>query len=76
MEAADGAHLSVAWPFGFTVSFSPTVELRDDHGVVVARDGGLITLTQTNLDEAPGTTSDPYVAKGSWLEGRCYPFVK
>jgi hypothetical protein len=75
LEAADGVHLSVAWPDGFTVSFSPTAELRDDHGAVVARDGDQITLTQTNLDEAAGTQGDPYVAKGLWLDGRCYPFV-
>jgi hypothetical protein len=75
LEAEDGVHLSVAWPDGFTVSFSPTVELRDDRGEVVARDGDQITLTQTNLDEAAGTQGDPYVAKGSWLAGRCYPFV-
>ena len=75
LEAADGVHLSVAWPHGFTVSFSPTAELRDDHGAVVARDGDKITLTQTNLDEAAGTQGDPYVAKGLWLAGRCYPFV-
>jgi hypothetical protein len=66
---------SIAWPDGFTVSFSPTAELRDDHGAVVARDGDQITLTQTNLDEAAGTQGDPYVAKGLWLDGRCYPFV-
>ncbi len=76
LEAADGVHLSVAWPDGFTVSFSPTAELRDDHGAVVVRDGDQITLTQTNLDEAAGTPGDPYVAKGLWLDGRCYPFVK
>lgn len=75
LEAADGVHLSVAWPDGFTVSFSPTAELRDDHGAVVARDGDQITLTQTNLDEAAGTQGDPYVAKELWLDGRCYPFV-
>ena len=75
LEAADGVPLSVAWPDGFTVSFSPTAELRDDHGAVVARDGDQITLTQTNLDEAAGTQGDPYVAKELWLDGRCYPFV-
>jgi hypothetical protein len=42
----------------------------------VERDGDVVTLGQTNVDEAAGTFEDPYFAKGLWLSGRCYAFVK
>lgn len=76
LEGPGAQHLSVVWPAGFTIAFSPIVELRDEKGNLVARDGAVITLAQTNLDEAAGLFDDPYVAHGLPVGTGCYPFVK
>jgi hypothetical protein len=76
IEDPSGHHLSVLWPDGFSVGFAPTAELRDDTGALIARDGDVLTLTQTNLDMAAGTFDDPYLASGLSVGAGCYPFVK
>jgi hypothetical protein len=68
-------HLSVVWPSGFSVSFSPTAELRDGNGTVLAREGDTVTFDQVDLEDAAGTVDDPYIASGSIGAG-CYPFIR
>lgn len=70
-----GQHYSVIWPEGFTVDFAPGVELRNETGELIARDGDQIKLGQTNLDEANGSFEDPYVAHGLSVGHGCYPYV-
>lgn len=76
IEDAAGRHLSVIWPAGFSLAFTPKAELRDDTGALIARDGDAIALTQTNLDRAAGTYDDPYIASGMSVGTGCYPFVE
>jgi hypothetical protein len=76
IEGPDGQRWSVVWPAGFSVTFEPAAELRDEHGKVVARDGDPITLAQTNVDEATGAYDNPYIAHGLSVGAGCYPFVK
>ncbi len=76
IEGPAGEHFSVIWPEGFTVDFEPTAVLRDEKGMVVARDGDRIALAQTNLDEAAGTFDDPYIAHGLSVGTGCYPYVR
>ena len=74
LERPDGRRLSVIWPAGFSVAFSPAAELRDDNGNVLGREGQTVTFAQVNLETAAGTFEDPYVASGSVGDG-CYPYV-
>jgi len=75
LEAADSRHLSVVWPAGFTLSFRPDAELRDERGDLVAREGDRLELSQTRWDDATGRYEDPYIAAGGWA-GRCYPYTR
>jgi hypothetical protein len=75
IEGPRGQHISVVWPAGFTVAFTPAAELRNETGALIARDGDPITLGQTNLDEATGSFADPYVAHGLSVGKGCYPFI-
>ena len=75
IEAPAGQHYSVIWPAGFTIAFTPAVELRNDTGVLIARAGDPIELGQTNLNEATGTFEDPYIAHGLSLGTGCYPYT-
>jgi hypothetical protein len=45
--------------------------LLNEQGHVVASGGGEILLSQVSLESAAGTTTDPYIARGS-LFGACY----
>ena len=69
--ASDGRRLSVVWPAGFTVAFEPDAILRDEKGVVVAREDGQVELSQVRWEEHAGTFDDPYLAAGGLLNG-CY----
>ena len=75
LEDAGGRHLSVVWPAGFTAAFAPDAQLRDDTGALVARERDVVTLGQTNTNEATGSFDDPYVARGAWRPGHCYAYV-
>jgi hypothetical protein len=75
IEGPAGQHYSVIWPAGFTIAFTPDVELRDDTGALIARAGDSIKLGQTNLHEAAGTFVDPYIAHGLSVGKGCYPYL-
>ena len=53
IESPGGQHLSVVWPAGFTVVFSPAVELRDENAKLIARDGDAVTLDQRTSTRRP-----------------------
>jgi hypothetical protein len=73
LEQANGRRLSVVWPDGFTLLFDPQPVLRDERGLVVAREGEIVRLTQVHPSSAAGTFEDPYVASGLLFDG-CYSF--
>lgn len=72
LRSDTGQRLSIAWPAGFVVQFNPEAALHDDHGVVVARAGTTVNLTQVFLGAHAGTLEDPYFASGLLFVG-CYP---
>ena len=72
LEAADGRHLSVVWPQGFTVQFEPGAVLYDEKQQHFASAGEHVAFTQVAWDSAAGTFEDPYYAAGL-LVGGCYP---
>ncbi|MEO8468528.1 MAG: hypothetical protein ABI573_02545 [Chloroflexota bacterium] len=72
LRSATGQRLSIAWPAGFVVQFEPEAVLYDEHGVVVARAGDLVKLTQVFDGAHAGTPEDPYLASGLLFAG-CYP---
>ncbi|MBA2559379.1 MAG: hypothetical protein H0V07_05735 [Propionibacteriales bacterium] len=69
-----GRHLSIVWPGGFSLRFAPDAELSNEHGVVVAREGDLVELSQVQPDEHAGSFDDPYLASGILFDG-CYPYL-
>ena len=71
LVAADGGRLYVVWPRGFTLAFERGPTLRDEEGRVVAEQDTSMTLPQVNRFDHTGTLHDPYVARGSVLNG-CY----
>jgi hypothetical protein len=73
ITAADGRHLAVVWPPGFTVKFEPEPVLHDAAGAPVAKAGQTIVLTQIAIDSHAGTFDDPYIASGHVFDG-CYPY--
>lgn len=72
---AAGERLSVVWPESYRAAFTPSLELIDETGAVVARDGDLVELTQVAPVSAAGTYADPYIAS-CWLFGNVYPLVR
>jgi hypothetical protein len=72
LRAADGRHLSVVWPTGFTLRFASDAAIYSDRGTLVGRAGDRIVLGQTGYGEAAGTFDDPYFASGL-IFGGCYP---
>lgn len=68
--AGTSGPLHVIWPEGFTARFSPTSELLDPQGRVVAVEGESISL-QVERNTADGSIERPYVADGILLGG-CY----
>lgn len=48
--------------------------LHDESGLVVARQGELVELSQVEWDSSAGTYVDPYIASGGLFNG-CYPYV-
>lgn len=72
LETADGRHLSVVWPQGFSVRFEPAAVLYDENQKWLASAGRAIELGQVRWDSAAGTFDDPYYAAGI-LFGGCYP---
>jgi hypothetical protein len=75
LRAADGRHLSVVWPEGFTLQFAPDAAIYTDRGTLVGRAGDQIVLGQTRPGDATGTFDDPYFASGL-VFGDCYPVVQ
>jgi hypothetical protein len=75
LQAADGTHLWVVWPEGFTVRFEPAAVLYNEKGIAVARAGELTELPQVRQADAAGTYDNPYIASGL-LFGDCYPFLR
>jgi hypothetical protein len=75
LRAADGRHLSVVWPEGFSLVFDPDAALFTDKGVILARAGDNVALSMTLPDSAAGTYDDPYIASGL-VFGDCYPFLR
>jgi hypothetical protein len=75
LRAADGRHLSVVWPEGFTLQFAPDVAIYTDRGTLVGRAGDRIVLGQTGYGDAAGTFDDPYFASGL-VFGDCYPVLQ
>ena len=71
LEAADGRHLSVVWPDGFSVRFEPEATLYDEKKQKVASAGEPIEITQVASESAAGTFEDPYYAEGLLFTG-CY----
>ena len=71
LEAADGRHLSVVWPDGFSVGFEPGAVLYDEKQLRVASAGEQVALTQVAWESAAGTFDDPYYATGFVFTG-CY----
>jgi hypothetical protein len=74
LRADDGRHLSVVWPAGFTLLFSPDAAIYTDRGTLVGRAGDRIVLGQTGYGDAAGTFDDPYFASGL-VFGDCYPVL-
>ncbi len=72
LRSDTGQRLSITWPAGFAVHFQPEAALYDDHGVVVARAGNTVKLTQVFIGAHAGTPEDPYLASGLLFAG-CYP---
>ncbi len=72
LVSAEGDHLSIVWPQGFTVRFDPVFALIDDQGRIAARAADDITLPQIPTSAAAGSYGDPYFASGSLFSG-CYP---
>jgi hypothetical protein len=72
LRAADGRHLSVVWPAGFTDRFDPAAAVYTARGTLVGRAGDRIVLGQTGWSDAAGTFADPYFASGL-VFGGCYP---
>jgi hypothetical protein len=71
LQGPDGARISVVWPAGFSVRFSPKAVLYNEQGHPVARAGDSVTLPQVALGSHAGTFADPYLATGMLLGG-CY----
>ncbi len=71
LRSTDGQRISIVWPAGFSVSFEPDAVLANEKGVVVARAGDTVTLTQVSITSHAGTFADPYLAQGS-VFGGCY----
>lgn len=70
-----GARISVVWPEGFTVRFTPRVELLNEKGAIVATGGDPVELGQVSEGDAKGTYEDPYMASGI-VFGSCYPYLR
>lgn len=68
LAGPSGQRLSIVWPEGFTARFTPSVELLDERGTLVASAGDVVIL-QVDPDEAGGSFADPYVASGIMLAG-------
>ena len=43
MIRPDGTRTELVWPVGFSARFRPTLEILDDAGAVIAREGDLVT---------------------------------
>jgi hypothetical protein len=70
LRAPDGRRISIVWPAGFTVRFTPAARLLNEHQEPVAAGGDNVTL-QVPRAAASGTFEDPYYATGILLGG-CY----
>jgi hypothetical protein len=75
LRAADGRHLSVVWPEGFTLRFEPDAAIYTDRGTLLGRVGDRIVFGQTGQGDAAGTFDDPYFASGL-IFGGCYPVLQ
>jgi hypothetical protein len=61
----------VVWPHGWSARLEPELVLLDEAGRVAAEGGDEVVLGQVPLESAAGTTDDPYLAVGLFLD-RCY----
>lgn len=52
VESLDGTTKIIIWPHGFSARFSPDLELVNDHGEVVAREGDTLDLGGGVVDPA------------------------
>ena len=64
--AEPSGRVAVGWPAGFRARFSPSLELIDTAGIVVAREGGRLS----NIGGFPGSDNRFYVWE---FNGRDYP---
>lgn len=64
--ASPGAKVAVRWPAGFRARFSPKLELLDPAGVVVAREGDVLT----DIGGYPGSDGRFDIAE---FDGKTYP---
>jgi hypothetical protein len=44
VDSRDGDQLEIVWPYGFSARFNPALELLNEQGEVVARDGDVLDL--------------------------------
>ena len=71
LVGSDGGRISVAWPEGFSVEFTPTGVLRNERGDLVAREGEQIVLHHVDDYPGDGSFERPYLASRAF--GGCYP---
>ncbi len=59
-----GDRISIAWPAGFSLHFTPDARLDDAAGRLFASAGDQIVLGQVRVGSHSGTRADPYLAAG------------
>lgn len=71
-DRAGGFRLELLWPVGYQARFSPNLELLDEQGAVVAREGDLIIGSCSITDPADENAlrvSAQDVRPATWQEG-------
>jgi hypothetical protein len=70
VERASGLQFGLLWPIGYQARFVPGLELVDERGTVVAREGDLIIGScGPTGDDAPVRVSAEDVRPPTWQPG-------